>query len=233
MLFVATIKYVIENILFMFGFISNGSNAFPKPLGAKEERMYFELYKNGDEDAKNILIERNLRLVVHIVKKYAVNWKDNDDLISIGTIGLIKAVTTFNLEKGHKFATYAARCIQNEILMHLRSSKKTQNEVSLDDPIGSDKEGNSISLIDILETNEPETFEQVNLKLNTKELYEKIENILNEREKVIIAYRYGLTEKGEKTQNEIAQLLNISRSYVSRIEKKALEKISENMKNLK
>jgi RNA polymerase sporulation-specific sigma factor len=214
----------------MFGFIGGGLNTFPKPLSPKEEKMYFELYKKGDEDAKNILIERNLRLVVHVAKKYSMQWKDNDDLISIGAIGLIKAVTTFDCEKGHKFATYAARCIQNEILMHLRSSKKLQNEVSLDDPIGHDKEGNSISLIDILETDEPETYDQVELKINTKELYDGISDCLNDRERLIIALRYGLTEKGEKTQKEIAKMLNISRSYVSRIEKKAIEKLKEEVK---
>ncbi|MBQ7668880.1 MAG: RNA polymerase sporulation sigma factor SigK [Clostridia bacterium] len=233
LLFIAIIKYIIENILFMFGFIGGSGNAFPKPLTPSEEKMYFELYKNGDNDAKNVLIERNLRLVVHIAKKYSVSWKDNDDLISIGTIGLIKAVTTFDYMKGHKFATYAARCIQNEILMHLRSSKKLQNEISLDEPIGSDKEGNSISLIDILESDAKETFEEVNLKLNTNALYNDIENVLTDREKLIIALRYGLTDKGEKTQNEIAKMLNISRSYVSRIEKKAIEKIAGNMNKLK
>lgn len=224
MVFSIVIKYLLEHVFFVFGYISNG-NLFPKPLSSKEEEMYFKLYKEGDESAKNILIERNLRLVVHITKKYSMQWKDNDDLISIGSIGLIKAVTTFDAEKGHKFATYAARCIQNEILMYLRASKKTQNEVSLDDPIGSDKEGNSISLIDVLESKEPETFEQVELKLNSSKLRDDILKKLSDREKLIIVLRYGLDGKGERTQKDIAKMLNISRSYVSRIEKRAIEKL--------
>lgn len=231
MIFIAAIRYIIENIFFVFGFLGNGMNAFPKPLNAKEEKMYFDLYRNGDEDAKNILIERNLRLVVHVAKKYSVQWKDNDDLISIGSIGLIKAVTTFDSAKGHKFATYAARCIQNEILMYLRSSKKLQNESSLDEPIGSDKEGNSISMIDVLECEDCDIFEEVELKLKIKELKEFIEGYLTEREKRIIEMRYGLNGNKEKTQKEIADQLGISRSYVSRIEKKAVEKISKGMSN--
>jgi RNA polymerase sporulation-specific sigma factor len=226
MVFSIVIKYLLEHIFFILGYIGTGS-LFPKPLSIKEEEMYFKLYKNGDEDAKNILIERNLRLVVHITKKYSTQWKDNDDLISIGSIGLIKAVSTYDFKKGHRFATYAARCIQNEILMYLRSSKKTQCEVSLDEPIGSDKEGNFISLIDVLESNETQPFEQVDLKINTKKLYNDIDEKLSEREKLIISLRYGLTGKREKTQKEIAKMLNISRSYVSRIEKKAIEKLKE------
>lgn len=229
MVFIAAIRYIIENIFFVFGFLGNGMNAFPKPLTPKEEKMYFDLYKNGDEDAKNILIERNLRLVVHVAKKYSVQWKDNDDLISIGSIGLIKAVTTFDGDKGHKFATYAARCIQNEILMYLRSSKKTQNESSIDEPIGSDKEGNSISLIDVLECEDCDTFEKVELKLRVKELQRIMMASLTDREKKIIGMRYGLYGGKEKTQKEIADELGISRSYVSRIEKKAIEKINDGM----
>lgn len=226
MIFTIIIKFLIENVIFIFGYISNG-NLFPEPLSTKEEEMYFKLYKNGDEDAKKILIERNLRLVVHVAKKYTMAGKDTDDLISIGSIGLIKAVSTYDVEKGHKFATYAARCIQNEILMYLRSSKKIQNEVSIDDSIGSDKEGNTISLIDILENDEPEVVDKVDLRIKTGDLYDKIKDCLTEREKLIIVLRYGLSDKGEKTQKEVASMLNISRSYVSRIEKKAIEKLKD------
>jgi len=226
MIFTVIIKFLIENVVFIFGYISNG-NLFPEPLSNKEEEMYFSLYKNGDEDAKKVLIERNLRLVVHIAKKYTMTGKDADDLISIGSIGLIKAVSTYDVEKGHKFATYAARCIQNEILMYLRSSKKLQNEVSIDDSIGSDKEGNTISLIDILENDEPAVVDKVDLKIKTSDLYEKMKKSLTDRERLIIVLRYGLSDKGEKTQKEVASMLNISRSYVSRIEKKAIEKLKD------
>ena len=176
--------------------------------------MYFDLYKAGDEDAKNVLIERNMRLVVHVVKKYSMQWGDSDDLISIGAIGLIKAVTTYDADKGHRFATYAAKCVQNEVLMFLRSSKRTQSEVSIDEPIGHDKEGNSISLIDILESNEDEVSETVETKIKIKELNEIMKETLTDRENIIIKMRYGLAGSKEKTQKEIAEELGISRSYV-------------------
>jgi len=226
MIFTVIIKFLIENVIFILGYISNG-NLFPEPLSPKEEEMYFKLYKDGDEDAKKILIERNLRLVVHVSKKYVMAGKDSDDLISIGSIGLIKAVSTYDIEKGHKFATYAARCIQNEILMYLRSSKKLQNEVSIDDSIGSDKEGNTISLIDVLENDEPAVVDKVDLRIKTGDLYDKMKECLTDRERLIIVLRYGLSDKGEKTQKEVANMLNISRSYVSRIEKKAIEKLKD------
>ena len=226
MFFSVVIKILLEQVVFFVGYITSG-NLFPEPLSQKEEEMYFKLYKNGDDDAKKILIERNLRLVVHVAKKYSMSGKDSDDLISIGSIGLIKAVSTYDYEKGHKFATYAARCIQNEILMYLRSSKKLQNEVSIDDSIGSDKEGNTISLIDILENDEPAVVDKVDLRIKTSELYVRIEECLTDREKLIIVLRYGLSDKGEKTQKEVASMLNISRSYVSRIEKKAIEKLKD------
>lgn len=205
-------------------------NAFPKPLSQKEEKMYFDLYKAGDEEAKNILVERNMRLVVHVVKKYSNQWGDNDDLISIGAIGLIKAVTTYDSDKASRFATYAAKCVQNEVLMYLRSSKKTNN-VSIDEPIGHDKEGNSISLIDILESEDRDIDETVETKIKINELKEKMEENLTERESLIVKMRYGLDGYREKTQKEIADELGISRSYVSRIEKKAIEKINAVMKN--
>ena len=226
MFFSVVIKILLEQVVFFVGYITSG-NLFPEPLSQKEEEMYFKLYKNGDDDAKKILIERNLRLVVHVAKKYSMSGKDSDDLISIGSICIIKAVSTYDYEKGHKFATYAARCIQNEILMYLRSSKKLQNEVSIDDSIGSDKEGNTISLIDILENDEPAVVDKVDLRIKTSELYVRIEECLTDREKLIIVLRYGLSDKGEKTQKEVASMLNISRSYVSRIEKKAIEKLKD------
>ena len=231
MIFVIMFRYIINNFFFLAGYLGNGLNAFPKPLSLSEEKMYFDLYKKGDEDAKNILIERNMRLVVHVVKKYSATYKDSDDLISIGAIGLIKAVTTYDVDKGHKFATYAARCVQNEVLMYLRSSKKIQNEVSIDEPIGHDKEGNSISLIDVLEAEDGDTYEKVETKIKIAKLQEIMKENLTDRENIIMKMRYGLDGTNEKTQKEIADILSISRSYVSRIEKKALEKINLGLKN--
>lgn len=181
--------------------------------------------------AREILIERNLRLVAHIVKKYNTADKDMDDLISIGTIGLIKAIDTFNLEKGIRLATYASRCIDNELLMMLRSGKKQSREVYLYEPIGADKEGNEISLLDIIETVEFDVVEDMELKENIKKLYQFVETRLSPREKEIIRLRYGLGGRKEVTQRELASKLNISRSYVSRIEKKALEKLKKEFYN--
>lgn len=229
MFFMVVIRYIMDNFFFFLGYLGNGMNAFPKPLSAKEEKMYFDLYKAGDEDAKNILVERNMRLVVHVVKKYSTQWGDSDDLISIGAIGLIKAVTTYDSDKASRFATYAAKCVQNEVLMYLRSSKKTNN-VSIDEPIGHDKEGNSISLIDILESEDRDIDETVETQVRISELKEKMEENLTDRESLIVKMRYGLEGYREKTQKEIADELGISRSYVSRIEKKALEKINAVMK---
>ncbi len=230
MIFMVIIRYIMNNFFFFLGYLG-GANAFPKPLSAKEEKMYFDLYKAGDEDAKNILIERNMRLVVHVVKKYSLQWRDSDDLISIGAIGLIKAVTTYDADKGHRFATYAAKCVQNEVLMFLRSNKRVQSEISIDEPIGHDKEGNSISLIDILESNEEEVVETVETKIKIKELKKIMKDTLTDRENIIIQMRYGIDGSKEKTQKEIAEELGISRSYVSRIEKKAIEKINAGMNN--
>ncbi|QSZ26537.1 RNA polymerase sporulation sigma factor SigK [Aceticella autotrophica] len=220
---IALAASIVKEIL-NFGYLTN-ANSFPQPLTPDEEKIYLEAYKNGNEDAKNILIERNLRLVAHVVKKYGNTGKDIDDLISIGTIGLIKAICTFDLSKGTHLATYAARCIENEILMSLRSEKKTKYEVSLQDPIGIDKEGNEISLIDILGTDADEISDEVELRMQVKKLYNKINSVLKNREKIIIELRYGLKNGGRKTQREIAKMLGISRSYVSRIEKKALSKL--------
>lgn len=198
---------------------------FPEPLTASEERYYLQKYTEGDLEAKHILIERNLRLVAHIVKKYQHLDEDSEDLLSIGTIGLIKAVSTFNLEKGNRLATYAARCIENEILMMLRSKKKTSKEVSLYEPIGTDREGNEIQLFDVIESDEEDTPSKVALKDDIKTLYEKVSSELSPRERLVLKMRYGLYEGEEYTQREIARQLGISRSYVSRIEKSAIEKL--------
>lgn len=218
----------LKQVFFLVGYISN-VNSFPQPLTADEEQKYLEAYKNGDDDAKNILIERNLRLVAHVVKKYALIGKDSEDLISIGTIGLIKAITTFNCDKGTRLATYAARCIENEILMTLRSNKKVQNEVYLQEPIGIDKEGNEITLIDVISNEHDSIVEEVELKMQVKRLYNKMKQILKGREKIVLELRYGLFNGNSKTQREIAQLLGISRSYVSRIEKKAIKKLGKEL----
>jgi RNA polymerase sporulation-specific sigma factor len=202
-----------------------GSNSFPQPLNEKEEKYYLNKLKDGDILAKSILVERNLRLVAHIVKKYSYSGKDVDDLISIGTIGLIKAIDSFDSSKGTRLATYAARCIENEILMLIRNNKKTKGEVYLQDPIGIDKEGNEISLIDVLSSEENSIIEIVENKIQIKKLYKKINTSLMEREKIIIQMRYGLVDGKPKTQREIAEILGISRSYVSRIEKRALKKL--------
>ena len=202
---------------------------FLKPLTMAEEQYYLQQYQRGDMEAKNILIERNLRLVAHVVKKYQGTDVELDDLISIGTIGLIKAVSTYNLEKGSRLGTYAARCIENELLMYFRSKKKTAKDVSLYEPIGTDKEGNQIKLVDIVESGEPELWERVVEKKNIQRLYEILPEVLDEREEWIIRYRYGLYNTKPLTQREIAKYLGISRSYVSRIEKKALEKLRQEL----
>ncbi len=195
------------------------------PLNAEEEIYYLKKMKEGDLEAKYILIERNLRLVAHIAKKYQSAEEDTEDLISIGTIGLIKAVSTFKYEKGNRLATYAARCIDNELLMYFRAKKKTSREVSLYEPIGTDKEGNQINLMDVVESQEKDIFDIIELKGNSKRLYEMIPKVLGKREREIIEMRYGLYNRKPITQREIADKMGISRSYVSRIEKKALEKL--------
>lgn len=198
---------------------------FLMPLNAEEEKYYLEKMKEGDLEAKHILIERNLRLVAHISKKYQNGEEDMEDLISIGTIGLIKAISTFNYERGNRLATYAARCIDNELLMYFRGKKKTSREVSLYEPIGTDKEGNQISLMDVVESTDRDVFEIIELKGNSRKVYEMIPKVLTQREQEIIEWRYGLYNQKPVTQREIADKLGISRSYVSRIEKRALEKL--------
>jgi len=201
--------------------------SFPKPLSTKEETDYLQRCKEGDKDARDKLIEHNLRLVAHIVKKYNMIDKETDDLISIGTIGLIKAIDTFDDEKGIRLATYASRCIDNELLMMLRSGKRLAKEVYLYDPIGSDREGNEINLLDIIEEAEIDIVENIVLEDDIKKLYHMISKVLTDREREIICLRYGLSNHKEVTQREIAGKLGISRSYVSRIEKKALKKLRE------
>jgi RNA polymerase sporulation-specific sigma factor len=218
----------LGSIIFQLGYVSN-SNSFPQPLTAEEEQKYIKAYKEGSEDARNTLIERNLRLVAHIVKKYSNFSSDSDDLISIGTIGLIKAISTFDQSKGTRLATYAARCIENEILMQIRSTKKIQSEVSLHDPIGIDREGNEITLIDVIGNETDSVIDEVELKIQVKRLYNKMKSVLKKREKTVLELRYGLLNGTTKTQREIAGMLGISRSYVSRIEKKAIKKLSKEL----
>ena len=199
--------------------------SFPQPLTAAEEREYLQKYTEGDLEAKHILVERNLRLVAHIVKKYQSYEEEAEDLLSIGTIGLIKAVVTFNPEKCVRVGTYAARCIENEILMYLRAKKKSSKEISLYEPIGTDREGNEIQLFDIIETEETDAHKKVELSDDIQILYERVESELSPRERLVLKMRYGLYNGEEYTQREIAKQLGISRSYVSRIEKSAIEKL--------
>ncbi len=201
--------------------------SFPKPLSAKEESEFLSQCMEGNKNARDTLIERNLRLVAHIVKKYNTSEREIDDLISIGTIGLIKAIDTFDANKGIRLATYASRCIDNELLMMLRSGKRQAKEIYLYDPIGSDKEGHEINLLDIIETSDIDVVEELELQGNIKKLYELVSKVLTKRERQIIEMRYGLNQKDEITQREIANQIGISRSYVSRIEKKALKKLKD------
>lgn len=203
--------------------------SFPKPLTAAEEAYYMQKYTEGDLKAKHILIERNLRLVAHIVKKYPSREEDVEDLLSIGTIGLIKAVVSFDPEKRVRLGTYAARCIENEILMHLRAKKKMSREISLYEPIGTDKEGNQIRLLDIVESTEPELPDTVEFRKNFIRLYQLFPKVLSRREQYILCHRYGLYNSMPLTQREIAETLGISRSYVSRIEKRAIEKMRQHL----
>ncbi|XID95434.1 RNA polymerase sporulation sigma factor SigK [Paenibacillaceae bacterium WGS1546] len=219
----AAIALFIKQLSLLVSYVKN--NAFPQPLKEEEEARHLQQLANGDQSSRNILIEHNLRLVAHVVKKFDNTNEDLEDLISIGTIGLIKAIESFSPDKGTKLATFAARCIENEILMHLRSLKKMRKDVSLHDPIGTDKEGNEISLIDILGTEVDDVVEKVQLKIEKSKIFRNLD-ILDEREKEVVLARFGLVTGGdEKTQREIAKELGISRSYVSRIEKRALMKL--------
>lgn len=226
-MFSQLILFALQNMLFLALHITN-SGSFPKPLSAKEERACFALLAEGDREARNKLVEHNLRLVAHIIKKYYSASREQDDLISIGTIGLIKAVGTFDYQKGTRFATYASKCIENEILMYFRSLKKTSQEVSISEPIDIDKDGNSLTLMDIV-SDEVDVIDQIDFKIKADQLYELLEQLLSERERRIITLRYGLYGQKPLTQREVAKALKISRSYVSRIEKKALQLLRRRM----
>ncbi len=221
-------RLICENLLyFALHLSSNGS--FPPPLSAEKEKECFERWKNGDTSAKDELIEHNLRLVAHVIKKYSSNYNDQDDLISIGTIGLIKAINTFNCEKGIRLATYAARCIENEILMYFRNLKKTAQDISISDPIDIDSEGNPLTLMDIIYC-EDTIADDIDLKIKSEYLKKFISEIKEERERQIIILRYGMDGNRPLTQREVAKKLDISRSYVSRLEKKVLERMRKKFK---
>lgn len=211
-----------------FGLHFDGKTVFPRPLTAAEERECFELMSAGDKQARDKLIKHNLRLVAHIIKKYYATSSDQDDLISIGTIGLIKAVQTFDHTKGTRFATYGSRCVENEILMHFRSLKKSSGDISIEEPAQSDKDGNSMCLMDLL-TDGEDVAERIELLVRAEQMYANLDSCLDEREKEVVIMRYGLFGQQELTQREAAAKLGISRSYVSRIEKRALEKLRERL----
>ena len=223
-LWILSLVSLVNGILLLVSYIT--SNTFPQPLSESEEAFYLNELRRGNENARQVLIERNLRLVAHIVKKFDSTGEEIDDLISIGTIGLIKAINTFNPGKGVRLATYASRCIENEILMHLRQLKKVKSEVYIYDPIGVDKEGNEITLIDILGTHPDIVSETVENRLEQRRLQEKVRR-LTVREKKVLELRFGLADGLRKTQREIAKSLGISRSYVSRIEKRAIGKLTQ------
>ncbi|MDE6592092.1 MAG: RNA polymerase sporulation sigma factor SigK [Oscillospiraceae bacterium] len=224
-MFGSLISWLMENMLY-FALHMDSSTVFPKPLSAKEEEEAFKRMAEGDSSARGKLIEHNLRLVAHVVKKYYTTAADSEELISIGTVGLIKAVNTFNKSKSTRFATYAAKCIDNEVLMFFRSAKKSARDVYLDDPVDTDKDGNSMSLMDII-SEDDNMVDKIDTMIKTRQLYGFVESCLDDREKQIIRLRYGLYGTMPMTQREVADKLNISRSYVSRIEKKALEKLRD------
>ncbi len=218
---------IFEAFIILAGYVS-GNTAFPKPLSPDEEKKYIKQFGDGDNEAKHILIEHNLRLVAHIAKKYS-DERNLEDLISIGTIGLIKGINTFNSKKSIRLSSYVSRCIENEILMHLRSIKRLSNEISMEESIGSDKEGNSMTLSDILTNDDADICEIIGLKIETSQLYEAIKNVLTDKEIKIMTMRYGLGNTPKKTQKEVARELGISRSYVSRIEKRCLKSLYAEM----
>ncbi|MBQ3816806.1 MAG: RNA polymerase sporulation sigma factor SigK [Clostridia bacterium] len=214
----------LASSIFYFALHVTGAGSFPPPLSAAKERELLKKSADGDIEARNTLVEHNLRLVAHIVKKYYTPGSEQDDMISIGTIGLIKAVSTFNGDKGIRLATYAARCIENEILMYFRNQKKSSQDVFISDPVDTDKDGNALTLIDVI-ADDSDIAEEIDKKMKLEKLKVIIAGCLDEREKTIIELRYGLYGQNELTQRDIAKRLNISRSYVSRIEKSALEKL--------
>ena len=220
------IQLILQNLTFFALHLKN-LTSFPKPLSTQRERELLQKMKqNSDPDARNELIEHNLRLVSHIIKKYYSNYDEQEDLISIGTIGLIKAIDSFDVDKGIRLATYAARCVENEILMHYRSRKKDAANISVSEPIDTDSEGNPLTLIDIISVDDT-ICDDIDLKNKSRQLYDYIEAMESERDKQIIILRYGLYNQKEMTQNEIAKALGISRSYVSRIEKRVIEELRE------
>ena len=224
----AIFSFFSAHILYLILHIQN-QTSFPKPLSAKEERYYLEQLTQGDKNARGVLIERNLRLVSHIVKKYYSKTNDTDDLVSIGTIGLIKAVDSFDYTKGTRFSTYASRCIENEILMHFRALKKTGGDILLGDAIDIDKDGNPLTIEDTI-ADDTDLSEELEMKTRWSQVKSYIENMDDERAREIIILRYGLNNKKPLTQREVAERLNISRSYVSRIEKKTLSDIRKSLK---
>ena len=227
-MFLDFLNFVFSKILFFCGAISG--DTFPKPLSPDDEKKYFKLFKEtGDKNAKDMLIKHNLRLVAHVAKKYQGS-EDTDDLISTGTIGLIKAINTFDESKGTQLATYTARCIENEILMLLRANKKHQNTVFLSDTVGVDKDGNTLTIMDLLSDDGESLFDQVGKKIERKKFLTLTKNCLTDREFAVICLRYGLKGNVPLPQREVARFLKISRSYISRIEKKAIEKIKEEIK---
>lgn len=225
MYLLSIVSEAINNVFFLFGYVSNGS-AYPQPLAPEEETRYFEMYRNGNDEARNALIERNLRLVASLVnKRYGSLRDDMEDLYSVGTIGLVKAVDTFDHTRNIRFATYAAKCINNEILMHIRASAKSKKEISLQETIDIDGEGNETILMDTLAADTIPVAENAESNILKKWLYSKVETILKGQEKKVLIPRYGLYNREDKTQQEIAGMLGISRSYVSRIENRAVNKL--------
>lgn len=212
---------MLANYCYVFILHVCKGGSFPKPLSTKEESEYLKRAKDGDIKARNKLVEHNLRLVAHIIKKYYATQTDHDDLVSIGTIGLIKAINTFDIDKNIKLSSYASRCIENEILMHFRSNRKSSQDVSLNEAIDTDKDGNPLTLIDILAIDE-NFADELDIKMKSGKLYEYLNSELDERERMVIIKRYGLDGREPLTQREVSKLLGISRSYISRIEKKAL-----------
>ena len=226
-MFFDLLSVLFGKIFFFTGLIQN-KGTFPKPLSPEDEKKYLALSRAGDKEAKEILIKHNMRLVAHVVKKYAGS-AETDDLLSVGSIGLIKAINTFQDGKGTQLATYTARCIENEILMLLRSGKKHKNNVSLTDPVGTDKDGNELTLIDLLSEKEESVFAQVEKNIQREKFVAHLKKFLSEREFVILSLRYGLEDGTALPQREVAKKLGISRSYISRIEKRAIEKARENL----
>ena len=228
-MFLEMLSFLVGKITFFAGAVLGGGSSFPKPLSKEEETECLQRMKDGDKSAKDKLINHNMRLVAHVVKKYTCS-AETDDLISVGSIGLIKAINTFEIGKGTSLATYTARCIENEILMLLRANKKHKNDVSLSDPVGADKDGNELTLMDLLCEKEDTVFQSVDRAVEREKLLEILKKVLNKREYTIICLRYGLKCQRSYAQREVAKFLKISRSYISRIEKKAIEKLKDAVK---